>query len=84
MENHKLTEAKSNIMKKIYITEEQLDALKKQIAEQDEITIDAQPDANGAISTAGLKTQYNNTKANVSSGTNIKLSVDGADLVEGK
>lgn len=72
-------------MKSIHITEEQLAQLKERITEQNnELTVDAQPDANGTVSTAGLKTQYNNIASKVGSGTNVKLSVDGADLTEEK
>ena len=71
-------------MRKIHITEEQLNALKKQIEEQNELTIDAQPDPNGKVSTQGLKTQYTNAKSQTGGNTNIKLSVDGADLSEGE
>ena len=71
-------------MRKIHITEEQLDALKKRIEESnDELTIDAQPDSNGSITTQGLKNQYNDAKSKVGS-ANVKLSVDGADLTEGE
>ena len=71
-------------MKKIHITEEQLTELKKNLEEQqDELTIDAQPDPNGTVSTQGLKTQYNKAKA-MAGTPNIKLSVDGSDLTEGK
>ena len=71
--------------KTITITESQLAELKKKIDEQgNEITVDAQPDANGTVSTTGLKTQYNNVVSKVGNGTNVKLSVDGADLTECK
>lgn len=72
-------------MKKIHITESQLNYLKSKINEttSDEITIDAQPEPNGSVTTQGLKTQYNDAKTKVGSGTNVKISVDGADLKEG-
>lgn len=69
-------------MKKIRLTEEQIEYCARKLAEQDEIKIDAQPDANGTISTQGLKTQYNNVKTKVGSNTAVSLSVNGEDLME--
>lgn len=72
-------------MKKIHITEEQLEQLRNTISESgNELTIDAQPNSSGKITTQDLTTQYNNAKTKVGGATNIKLAVDGADLTEGK
>ena len=78
-------EVKSNKMKKIHITEEQLEQLRNTISESsNELTIDAQPNSSGKITTQDLTTQYNDAKTKVGGATNIKLAVDGADLTEGK
>lgn len=70
-------------MKKIHITESQVEELRKRLAEEenDEITVDAQPDANGKVTTQGLTQQYQTAKKNVT-GARVAMKVDGSDLLE--
>lgn len=71
-------------MKKIHITEAQLECLKKKLSEageQDEIVVDAQPDANGKVTTQGLSQQYQAAQRNVT-GARVAMKVNGEDLYE--
>lgn len=72
-------------MKKIHITESQVKELKKKLAEEenDEITVDAHPNASGQITTQDLSQQYQAAKKNVT-GARVALKVDGSDLTESK
>jgi hypothetical protein len=69
--------------RKIHITEEQLEYIRKSLTEEDEITVDAQPNpVTGKITTQDLTQQYNNATKKTNGNTRVKLTVDGADLTE--
>lgn len=71
-------------MKKIHITESQLNYIKKRLTEQgetDEVLVDAHAGASGKLTTQDLTQQYNNAQKHVTN-ANVAMKVDGTDLKE--
>lgn len=71
-------------MKKIHITESQLNYIKKRLTEQgetDEVVVDAHAGASGKLTTQDLTQQYNNAQKHVTN-ANVAMKVDGTDLKE--
>lgn len=71
-------------MKKIHITESQLQYIKKRLTEQgetDEVVVDAHAGASGKLTTQDLTQQYNNAQKHVTN-ANVAMKVDGTDLKE--
>ena len=60
-----------------------MECLKKKLSEgNDELIVDAQPDANGKVTTQGLERQLQAAERNVTGGASVALKVDSKDLYE--